>query len=191
MNKKAKIILGVIVVVLIVLGITLTSNNSSDNFAKGTTLEVGFIGAITGEFGMTGQNYIRGLSLAEKDLEAEYEDLEIELVIEDDSFDSTKALTAYNKLVNVNNIDALVNETTPAIEVFYEDVTSRGIPVLQGGEQIRTSEDDNVFQIQPGFYTEEVAADFVAHLKEQGITNPAVLVTEHPILTDRLISRYC
>jgi ABC-type branched-subunit amino acid transport system substrate-binding protein len=34
-----------------------------------------------------------------------------------------------------------------------------------------------------------VAADFVAHLKEQGITNPAVLVTEHPILTDRFFSR--
>lgn len=188
MNKTTKTIILIVLILLIGWAIYAASN-SEEAIEDGTTIKVGFIGAITGEFGMTGQNYIRGLSLAEQDLERQHEGLNIDLVVEDDEFDSATALTAYNKLKNVDQIDALVNETTPAIEAFYDDVVSWGIPVLQGGEQIRSPEADNVFLIQPGFYTEGVASGLVDHLKEQGIENPAILVTEHPILTERFMPR--
>jgi ABC-type branched-subunit amino acid transport system substrate-binding protein len=73
--------------------------------------------------------------------------------VEDDGYDSKKALSAYQKLTGVDNIDALISASSPSISAIYDLVTKTDMPVIQGGEQPVEPTDDNVFQIMPGIST--------------------------------------
>lgn len=99
MNTK-NIIIGVVVVLAL---LTLTISFIGDNEAGlgGVSKElskVGFISILSGEYAAVGNNLANGAILANEIYNRENPNNTIELIIEDDGFESGKALSAYKNL---------------------------------------------------------------------------------------------
>lgn len=135
------------------------------------------ISILSGEYSAVGENLRNGALLAAEQYNTAHPDNKIEFIIEDDGFDSKKALSAYQKLTGINRINALINISTPSIGAIYDQVTKTDIPVIQGGEQPTEPVADNVFQILPGNI--ELERQLGSYIKEQRYNNPVVVYTNH------------
>lgn len=71
------------------------------------SIVVGWSGPLSGDYAIIGVENLRGVQLALDEIN----DSRIKLVIEDDQFDETKTLTAYQKLVQFNNIKSFLTVT--------------------------------------------------------------------------------
>lgn len=156
MSQSTKWIVGVIVVVVIVIGGYFTFKGPNES-APNKPIKIGAIVGATGQYGVIGENYIKGINLARDTWLEKYPDSNIEVIIEDDGFDPKKGIAAYQKLVSVDKIDALINMTSPTIDAIYSNIKQSGIPVAQGGEQGVEPTGDNVFQLLPGNIATEIA----------------------------------
>ena len=166
MKKK---ILTVGVVIGIVIAIVLTSDNKD----KFDDLTFGVITGMSGDYAVVGEGFLNGVLLAQEEWNTENINDQIEIIVEDDEFQSTKGLSAYKKLANVNNIDGLINMTTFTIDVIYDDVVENNLPVAQGFEQGVPAKDDNVFQLWPGNVPAE--AELGKYVKDSGFENIVVV----------------
>ncbi|MDP2692329.1 MAG: ABC transporter substrate-binding protein [bacterium] len=174
-----KNIFSIIVIVLVLIGGYFLLNKKQET-QNNEPIKIGMIAGLTGPYGAIGENYVKGAQLAIDLLKKEDKKSDITLIVENDDFDTKKALSAYEKLTGVDKVDALISETSSAIEAIYDRVTTLGIPVIQGGEQSRAPTDDNVIQIQPGYYKAEVALG--KHIKESGKNNVVVFVQNYPAM---------
>ena len=173
MTKNIKIILTTVVLILIVVGIV--KSNQVSNEPK--HIKVGMISILSGDYSAVGENLRNGAILASEQYNLKHPDQKVELVIEDDGFDSKKALSAYQKLTGIDHIDALINVSTPSIGAIYDLVTKTNIPVIQGGEQPVVPTNDNVFQILPGNI--ELEKQLGKYIHDKGYVNPAIVYTNN------------
>lgn len=142
--KNTKIIIGIIIVVVLA-GILLKSKSPDGS------IKIGLISPITGLVANgdnLGQGFANGATLAKEEFEKKNGKLKVNMIIEDDGFDSKKGLSAYQKLVSVDNVDSLINLSSPTIDVIKTAVHERGFPVLQLGAESEISK-DNIFQMYP------------------------------------------
>jgi len=87
-------------------------------------------------------------------------------------------LSAYKKMVDFDNVVALVNMTTPTINAIYDLVTENGMPVIQGGEQSQEPTDDNIMQIMPGNIFSEIQLG--KYVKDMKLGKLAVVYNNDP-----------
>jgi branched-chain amino acid transport system substrate-binding protein len=158
MNKKLLVVLGIVVAIIVI--ITVSTNSKP---ADSDVIKIGVILPITGEYGYLGENVVNGIKLAEQQLELET-GYTIEIIVEDDVLDSAKGLSAYQKLVTIDNIDALIMGSAPTFDVIYDDAKERGLPVIAINTETRDESDDNVFAVRPA--ANEVSRGLGAHLKQ-------------------------
>lgn len=154
---KTFIVWGIVIVVLVVLGVRFFGSASSP-----AALRVGVMLPLSGEYAWAGQNIQRGVELGVAQYQEQHPDAQIELIIEDDGFDVQKGMSAYRKLVDVDQIDALIMVSTPVIDAMYEQVVADGLPVMQLGIQTKGVAQDNIFQTSPS--AEAPIEQFAAHL---------------------------
>lgn len=173
MNTKTKWILGV-VVLIIAVWVVISQSGVGNN--KGE-IRIGMISILSGEYSVVGENFRNGALLAVEQYNAINPDNKVVFIPEDDGFDSKKALSAYQKLTGIDQINALINVSTPSIGAIYDLVTKTNIPVIQGGEQPTEPTADNVFQILPGNIESE--RQLGAYLKAQGFLSPAIVYTQN------------
>lgn len=174
-------------IIAIVVAVSVTNNKPHTD----ESLTIGMIGILSGDYAFVGENIRNGALLAQEEYNAKNPDSQVELVIEDDGFDSKKALSAYQKLTSIDEIDALINVSTPSIGAIYDLVTVEDMPVIQMGEQPIDPADDNIFQILPGNIPAEI--ELGEYIKEQGFTNPIVVYTQHETMIrfkDAFVSGY-
>ncbi|MEN9405657.1 MAG: hypothetical protein RLY47_616 [Candidatus Parcubacteria bacterium] len=176
MTTTSKWILGIVVLALIVW-VGISQSGSREEVGE---IRIGMISILSGEYSVVGENIRNGALLAVEQYNTTHPDGQIVFIVEDDGYDSKKALSAYQKLTGVDNIDALINASSPSISAIYDLVTKTDIPVVQGGEQPVEPTDDNVFQIMPGNIDSE--RQLGAYLKDQGFKTPAVVYTQDDTL---------
>ncbi len=162
----------VVVIVIAIIGIYFGTKNSQ----KPAGFSMGLISILSGEYAAVGENFRNGTVLAMEQYNVSHPDAQIKLMIEDDGFTGGKAVTAYQKLVNVDKIDALINVSTASIDAIYDLVTKNGMPVAQGGEQGRVPTDDNVLGIYPDSIASE--RDYGAYMRGKGITEMTLVYTK-------------
>ncbi len=148
MNKNNKII-GIAVVIAVIASAFLFKGTSDQGSQTKKHIKIGVISILSGQFSAIGENYVKGIRLAEEQYERNNPDVEVDLVIEDDGFDTRKGISAYKKLTNLDNIDALLNLTTPTIDAIHNDVTAAQLPVIQFGIQNDGVARDTIFQVSP------------------------------------------
>lgn len=104
MNKKVKIIVGLLVIVVIAIIISVVSSSKKE------TVKIGYIGPMTGPLGVTtGESIIHAFKMANKD-NPSIGNKKIEVVYEDDvCSDIKKAVSGVQKLIEVDKVDILVN----------------------------------------------------------------------------------
>jgi len=100
------IILAILIVVF--LGWVYYEKESSTNKSS---IKVGLVSALSGDFAFYGESTRAGILLAQKDLQ----DLgvKIEVIAEDGQFDAAKSLSAAQKLVNVDKVRAIYSDFNP------------------------------------------------------------------------------
>ncbi|MFA7315112.1 MAG: ABC transporter substrate-binding protein [Candidatus Magasanikbacteria bacterium] len=173
---------------MIVTAVFTIGNNSNDS---GELKKIGMISILSGEYASVGQEMANGFLLAQEVYNKENPNNQIEVIAEDDGFDSKKALSAYKKLIDIDQVDALFNISTPSIEAIYDLAQTDGMPILQMGEQAKEPTDDVVYGLFPGSLQAEI--DLGNYLREQGFKNPLVVYTIHDTMIrfkDAMIKGY-
>jgi ABC-type branched-subunit amino acid transport system substrate-binding protein len=169
--KKYSVILVLVALAVIIVGVYV--GTKKDPQVGG--FNVGLISILSGDYAAVGENFRNGVVLASEEYNAMHPDAQVQLFIEDDGFSGGKGVSAYQKLVTVDKIDALINVSTPTIDSIYESVTKSGIPVVQGGEQGHEPTDDNVFGIFPDGIASEYA--YGVYMKDKGVREMTIVYT--------------
>lgn len=169
---KKTIFIGLIAVLVVFGAVIYTHSKES----RPELLTIGAIAGVSGEYGAFGENWQNGVRLAHELHQSDPSAIRVKLLEEDSEWDIKKGISAYNKLKNVHNIDALINLGTFTMNGIYDQVVQENFPVMQGGEQSIDPEDDNVFQIMPGSIALE--EDLGEYVKDEGYTNIALFYTQ-------------
>lgn len=140
-------------------------------------IRVGVIAGLSGDYAATFQNWVNGINLAYEIYQQEGRKPAVKLTVEDDAFSPSKGLKAYKKLIEVNQIDALINGSSATIGAISPLVVKKNFPVIQLGEETGSPADDNIFQISPG----NIEAEFALgeYLSKLYPDNLALFYTTH------------
>ena len=112
------------------------------------SIKVGVVAPLSGEFSIMGRDFVDALHLAAQDLASQNRP-KFDLVVEDDVFQPAKGLTAIKKLLEVDQVQALINLSTPTMNAAYQILKNRNMPVLQLGLFDKSNQRDNIFMMQP------------------------------------------
>ena len=137
-------------------------------------ITVGVISGLSGDYAVVGENFVKGVTLAQEQWNIANPKRQIKIISENDGFDSKKGLSAYKKLTEVDKVDGLINATTVTMDVIYSDVIKTGLPVAQGFEQGIEPKNDNIVQLWPGNVPAE--AELGKYIKEKGFKKVAVFI---------------
>lgn len=146
MINNKKIFIFALLAIVVIIGVV---SFSQDRKADTAGLKIGVIAPLTGDFGGVGENVVKGIRTAQ----AVYEQKtgkRVELIVEDDSADAVKGLSAYQKLTQINKVNGLINTFTSTMDAIYKQVGEAGYPVMMEFFQANNVADDNVFQMTLG-----------------------------------------
>lgn len=141
MNKSIKILIGIVAVIAIIWGITSSLEPQQTSAEK---IHVGVILPLSGQYAALGESDRNAILMAKEELKAD----NIELYFEDDKYDAKTAVTAYQKLKSINNIDVVIVLSAPSIQSIAPRTNEANIPLLGLGGTI-VYEKDTVFQLMP------------------------------------------
>jgi len=138
-------------------------------------ITIGFIGPLTGDVAFLGDAAKKGIQLAadEINLEGGINGKKVKIIYEDDQLNDQLTHTAYQKLANIDNVNAILTVSYGGIFTISEQAEQDKIPII---DTIDTSEElanagDYVFAV--GIYDEGIGytiADFTKQeLKEEKV----------------------
>jgi len=143
MNKNTKIIWSVIVILIIIVG-TSFAFTSKDNAKSDKKIKVGVILPLSGDYAAVGESVKNSMQLSYNELENK----NVELVYEDGGFNSVKAVSAYKKLQDVDNVDIVIGLDSPTLESIKPVINKTDELLLTVGNE-SSIEKDNVFEVIP------------------------------------------
>ncbi len=133
MSKTAKIIIGLIVLILIIWGISSSTKETTDTpSASNEPIRIGFIGALTGDgavYGATEKNAIT-LALEKIKQRPEFADRTIEIIYEDGKCSGKDAATAAQKLVNIDQVKLIFGGICSGETLGAAPITEKGGVIL-------------------------------------------------------------
>lgn len=165
---KLKILL---ITTLIILSSCKNENKETSSEDR-KVIKIGLILPLTGKYAVIGEGEQKGFELALDDLKKKYPKTSIELYYEDFASETKNAVTAANKLISVNNVDAIITSTTGASEAVSPIVERNKIIhfVISPDTDILSKSKRN-FRIYYNFNTEaEVVSDFMKKTKPESIS---------------------
>jgi branched-chain amino acid transport system substrate-binding protein len=107
--KKGVWVAGIILVVIIISGIYMSNQTEDQDMVK-----IGVIAPLTGPLAEYGIAFVNGVEL----LNSENANPNVEYIFEDNKWDSKEAISAYNKLVQIDGVDVVINWGTPTSEAI-------------------------------------------------------------------------
>lgn len=122
-NKIKFVFLGGIITILCIIGLIINSLFITGNSVKEDTIKIGNIGILTGEGSTWGIAAKNGIELAVKDINSNggINGKKLVALHEDDSGDSKKTISAFQKLTEINNVNIIIGTTW----------SSTGIPLIK------------------------------------------------------------
>lgn len=89
---------------------------SCDNTKKNDDITIGVILPLTGKFAVIGEGEQKGINLAIDSLKKKFPNKKIKVIFEDFASETKNAVTAANKLISIDKVDAIITSTTSASE---------------------------------------------------------------------------
>lgn len=181
MSNTAKWIVAIIVIILIALGVWFYGPKSTTPAETGP-IKLGLTAPLTGEGATWGQNTLAAATLAVK----EFNDAgglngrKIELIAEDDKAGGADATNAFNKLINVDKVVAIVGVPSSAAAGPALPIAQKaGVPVIMiASAPTLTQTGDYMFRIYPAdSYQGNLGADIV--INKLGKKKVAVLFVKN------------
>ena len=135
MSKRIKLLFSILMVFTLVV-LTACGNETKDSGEKETgedgvvKAKIGVISYLTGPGAGYGEAITNGLKLANKELK-EAGEVDLELIIEDSAGKQEEALSAAQKLMNSDNVDAIIGPTL-STEMFVvgPEADLNGVPIM-------------------------------------------------------------
>jgi len=173
MNKKYLVAL----FLFLIIGLFMISEDKHEAPSK-PMVKIGVIAPLTGDVSYLGELYVKAVKLAVSEAENKNLKYDYELTIEDDALETKKTALAYNKLVHVDKVNALISFTAGSGNVVspltqMDQIPHFGItsdPIVAKGEY------NFVHWTQP----DKEAIEFVKEANRRGIKNIAVVALKHP-----------
>jgi len=106
MNKATKIILGLVILIIIVLAIYYGVGKKQTSTKEKEPIKIGAIFALTGQLAKLGEQFKNGVTFAVEEINRQggINGRKIELIIEDNQSDVKAAVSAFNKLVEIDKV---------------------------------------------------------------------------------------
>ena len=174
---KTKLIILSIIVLTFFGNVSCNSNKQSAE----NTIKIGAILPLTGKYSVIGEGEKKGIELALDSLKNKYPNTKVEVIYEDFASETKNAVTAANKLISIEKVNAIITSTTAACEAVS--------PVVQNAKKINfvISPDIDIvnksnynYRVYYNLNTEsKVVEDFVNRNKPN---NVAFLVSRYPSL---------
>ena len=184
MKNYKKLIASVVLVLILIFG--LWSLNNRDNSKE--SLKIGVISSLTGLVlggDNLGQGFANGVLLAHEEYIAKNPNKNIEIIIEDDGYDSKKGMSAYQKLASIDKVDSLINLSSPTIDSIVQNIKEKETPVIQLGLESNIAE-DTIFAIYP----DQEAIGILGTTAEQDGAKKVVVATQQIKAYESLISHF-
>jgi branched-chain amino acid transport system substrate-binding protein len=158
------------------------------------TVKFGVIGPLTGEYSLYGTAVENGAKLAAEELNADggVLGLDLEIIAYDSKGDATEGVNAYNRLRDLDEVDALIGGTFSGVTLAIKELAVvDGMPVLSptATNPDVTLDADNVFRAcYTDSYQGSVAAVFAADTLEA--TNVAILFNRDDAYSEGLATAF-
>lgn len=146
--------------------------NACNNSAQTEKIKIGVILPLTGKYAVIGEGEKKGIEMAIDSLKKKFPNTKIEVVFEDFASETKNAITAANKLISVEKVDAIITSTTAASEAVS--------PIVEKAQKINfvispdieiVSKSQYNFRIYYNFNTEsEVVNKFVKEAKPTSVS---------------------
>ena len=177
MNKTTGVVIGVIVLILIIGGVWYYSKNTQQT-ANNETIKIGVMLPITGAVAPAGESEKNAIEMAveERNLQGGINGKKIELVIEDTTLSAEKAVSAFNKLFNIDKIKLFLGPS-PSVEIAaVAPIISKENAIMinfGGGASPYSKYGENAFT-SSGVYAFEMPR-MVEYIEKQGYKNVSFL----------------
>lgn len=171
-----KIITGIIVIILIVVGISYFSKNFNQTANK-KPIKVGVILPLSGDLAFLGEQIKKGIDLAIEEYKGK--GINVEVIYEDDqSLSPSVAVNAANKLLNIDKIDVgltmLVEESRPIAPIFNK----KEVPLLVLWDSNKLIQQSGQYIFSNGFST-ELAGETMANFAYNELNLKTVAIVGH------------
>ncbi len=97
---------GIVVLVIVLLGYKSFSATHQINNGDSGDVKIGVIMPLTGGLAKVGEDVQTALTIAQEDFKSVYPN--VKLIYEDDAFDPAASVSAFNKMVNVDHVQAII-----------------------------------------------------------------------------------
>jgi branched-chain amino acid transport system substrate-binding protein len=152
MNKKTKISLGALLVLIAATGLWhMLCQKPARPQANSTPVKIGVIGHFSGKYADYGIPLKKATELAVEEINQK-NSRKIELVIEDDNSDANNAATAINKLINVDQVNYIISAQGSGITAAVTPIAQENKKILMitlGSAPDLTSIGDYIFRSVP------------------------------------------
>jgi len=110
MNKATKAIIGLVILIIIVLAIYYGVGKKQTSTTEKEPIKIGAIFDLSGPVALYGNAYKRGVELAVEEINNQggINGKPLQIIYEDDQFDTSKAVTIVNKFINIDKISIIL-----------------------------------------------------------------------------------
>lgn len=177
MNKKSIWILVVVVIVIILVAVF--AKKPSQERAP---LKVGAILMLSGQYAFLGDSVKNSMQLSQSNLPNKDK---VQLIFEDDKYNTKDAVTAFRKLNDIDKVDILITFGSPAVEVTKPEINKSDKIMLILGDEL-SHDKDRVFEFMPqaaGLYDDLVreAAKRYQSISVVYASDNNLFVTDHDV----------
>ena len=127
MNKTAKTVIGIIIVIILVWIVFFYYQKPVNN----ETIKIGALLTLSGDAAAWGENAQNGVDLAVDEFRQDNPDKQIEILYEDTGGETKKAVSSYQKLVNIDKVDAIIGPVLQTeVAAISPLVDKDGVPII-------------------------------------------------------------
>jgi branched-chain amino acid transport system substrate-binding protein len=114
MNKTTKTIIGLVILIIIVLAIYYGVGKKQNSITEKEPIKIGAIFDLSGPVALYGNAYKRGVELAVEEINNQggINGRPLQVIYEDDQFDTSKAVTIVNKFINIDKVHVILTSMT-------------------------------------------------------------------------------
>jgi len=175
MSKKIKLFLGIVVLIIIASGLFLGSKQIWSKIAPNKdTYKIGVILPLSGDLASLGENSKNGALLAYQEL-TERQKEKIQLIFEDDHFDPKSTVSAFNKLINIDEASLIICATSGPCSAIAPLAEQSQVPLIAVASNPKIQENKN-FVVRLEIAPSEEAKLLLAYLKEKDYKRIASIV---------------
>jgi branched-chain amino acid transport system substrate-binding protein len=130
MNKK--LIWGVVIVIVVILGIYLINKSPTPVVDLSQPIKIGYIGPLTGPSAVLGMDAVKAVEIAVADANTlgGVNGRKVELISEDDQYLTKNTVSAYEKLVNVDKVKVIMVASYGGLFAVMDKAAKDGVVII-------------------------------------------------------------